>query len=85
MTPARLHLDAAACTGHGICALRCPDRIALDEWGYPSVDPEPLAAPGELARARRAVAACPEGALRLEDRPERAGGAPSPPGRPEGR
>lgn len=66
MTAARLRLDGAACTGHGICALRCPDRIALDEWGFPHVDPAPLATRGELTRARLAVAACPERALLLE-------------------
>lgn len=61
----QLVLDAAACAGHGICALCCPDRIALDAWGFPKVDPTPLATPRDLARARRAVTACPEGALAL--------------------
>lgn len=64
---ARLVLDAARCTGHGICALRCPERIDLDRWGYASVDPTPLSARRDLARARRATAACPEQALVLED------------------
>lgn len=64
---ARLVVDAARCTGHGICALRCPDRIALDTWGYAKADPEPLTAHRELARARRAVGSCPEHALALED------------------
>jgi ferredoxin len=80
MTPIRLRLDAASCTGHGICALRCPERVALDEWGFPDVDPEPLTARGELVRARLAVAACPERALWLEDP-----AASSPPGGPGGR
>ena len=87
MTAYRLTLDAAACDGHGICLLRCPDRIGLDRWGFPVVDAEPLDAPPVIARARRAVAACPEGALHLEPlaggtapaqtaspRPDRAGG-----------
>ncbi len=65
-TPARLRLDGAACTGHGICALRCPDRIALDQWGFPHVDPAPLTSRGEHTRARLAVAACPARALLLE-------------------
>lgn len=65
-TGPRLVLDAAACEGHGICALCCPERIALDAWGFPEVDPEPLASRRDLARARRVVAACPEGALSLE-------------------
>ena len=67
MSPARLRLDAASCTGHGICVLRCPERVALDEWGFPDVDPEPLTTRSERLRARLAVAACPEGALSLEE------------------
>ena len=61
----RLVLDSAKCDGHGICALRCPDRVSLDAWGFAGVeDPGPLNG-GVLRRARRAVAACPEGALSL--------------------
>jgi ferredoxin len=77
---ARLVLDPIRCQGHGICALCCPERITLDQWGYPKLDPTPLARPAELARARRAVAACPKGALTLEEtwagsaRPERRAG-----------
>lgn len=76
MSPARLRLDAATCVGHAICVLCCPDRLALDEWGYPLLDPTPLVAAGELARARRAVAACPEGALHLEPLAGHRPGAP---------
>jgi ferredoxin len=61
----RLLVDGTKCDRHGICALRCPDRIALDEWGFASIDPEPIADRGVLARARRAVRACPAGALEL--------------------
>ena len=60
-----IRLDGARCDGHGICALRCPERICLDEWGFAKVDPRPVSTGRALARARRAVAACPAGALGL--------------------
>lgn len=60
----RLDVDMTRCTGHGICALLARDRVDLDAWGYPVVDPAPLA--GRAAKqARRAVSACPRQALIL--------------------
>ena len=60
---ARLRLDPTACTGHGLCADLFPERIELDEWGYPViVGPVP---PHLTAHARSAVRACPKLALRL--------------------
>jgi ferredoxin len=54
------------CVGHGICAELLPERITLDDWGYPVIDPKPL--PSNLEKhARRAVAACPALALLLRD------------------
>jgi ferredoxin len=61
----RLVVDHIACTGHGLCAELFPERISLDEWGYPLIDPEPLT-PSLLPHARRAVSMCPVLALRLE-------------------
>ena len=60
-----LRVNPIACDGRGICAELFPERIALDEWGYPILDPEPIPASLEV-HARRAVAACPTLALRLE-------------------
>lgn len=62
-----LRVNPIACTGHGVCAELLPELIKLDPWGYPIV------ARGEvsgklLAHARRAVAACPVLALRLQPR-----------------
>jgi len=66
----RLRLNPIACDGHGLCAELFPERIRLDEWGYPMVDAEPL--PRELERhAKRAVAACPVLALTLLEVEER--------------
>jgi ferredoxin len=60
----RLELDPIACEAHGLCAELLPERIALDEWGYPVLDDRPV--PSALEQlARRAAAACPTLALRL--------------------
>ena len=62
----RLRVNPIACEGHGLCAELVPELIALDEWGYPIIDPEPI--PDHLLpHARRAVAACPTLALLLEE------------------
>ncbi len=58
-------VDPIACTAHGMCAELLPERITLDEWGYPIVASGPVP-PALAAHARRAAAACPTLALRLE-------------------
>lgn len=61
----QLIVDPAACTGHGLCAELLPELVALDEWGYPVIDGQPV--PASLSRpARRAVTACPALALMLQ-------------------
>ena len=62
----RIVVDWIACEGHGICAELLPERIQLDPWGYPIVDPRPL--PSHLeAHVRRAAAGCPTLALLLRE------------------
>ena len=62
-----LRVNPILCDAHGLCAELLPERIELDEWGYPIVEEGSL--PGSLEPlARRAVAACPMLALRLERR-----------------
>jgi ferredoxin len=61
---ARIRVDPIACSGHGLCAELLPERIELDEWGYPIVDGEPIPA-DLLVHAREAAKACPKLALRL--------------------
>jgi len=61
----RLRVNAIACEAHGMCAELLPERITLDEWGYPILDDEPLS-PELVDHARRAVQACPTFALLLE-------------------
>lgn len=61
----RLRVNPITCDGHGLCAELLPERISLDDWGYPIVEAGPI--PRKLERhARRAVAACPTLALLLE-------------------
>lgn len=63
--PPRLQVNPIACVAHGVCRELLPERISMDEWGYPIVDGSPL--PADLvAHARRAVAACPTLALRVD-------------------
>ncbi len=61
----RIRLDIIACDGRGVCAELLPERIELDDWGYPIIDQTPMRGL-VLEHARRAVAACPVLALRLE-------------------
>ena len=61
----RVRVDPIRCDGHGVCAELFPERIGLDDWGYPLIDSMPI--PDELVQiAKRAVSACPALALRLE-------------------
>ena len=53
-------------TGHGLRAELLPERVRLDEWGYPIISAEPV--PASLRKAaRRAVTDCPALALLLTD------------------
>jgi ferredoxin len=62
-----LRVNPILCDAHGLCAELFPERIELDEWGYPIIDGSPV--PRSLeAHARRAAAACPVLALKLEAR-----------------
>jgi ferredoxin len=60
----RLKVNPIACEAHGMCAEILPERIALDEWGYPIIDEHPLP-PELMALAKRAAEACPTFALLL--------------------
>ncbi len=58
-----LQIDWTRCDGHGLCAALLPQKITLDDWGFPVIDPTRPVRDREL---RRAVAVCPALALRLE-------------------
>jgi ferredoxin len=61
----RLRLNPITCKAHGLCAELLPERITLDEWGYPIIDGNPVP-PDLIDHARRAASACPTLALLLE-------------------
>ena len=70
MSRTTMRVDPIACDGHGLCAELFPERITLDDWGYPIIDGKPI--PDDLlAHARRAADACPTLALLLEQERER--------------
>jgi ferredoxin len=60
----QLIVDPIACVGHGLCADLFPERIVLDDWGFPIIDPREIHA-DLVVHARRAIEACPTLALRL--------------------
>ncbi|TMK26046.1 MAG: ferredoxin [Actinobacteria bacterium] len=61
----RLRVNPIACEAHGMCAELLPERITLDEWGYPLISGEPLE-PSLVQNALRAAQACPTFALIVE-------------------
>jgi ferredoxin len=61
----RLRVNPIACEAHGMCAELLPERIRLDEWGYPILDERPLS-PDLIEHARRAAQACPTFALLIQ-------------------
>jgi ferredoxin len=64
MKELELRVNLIACDGHGLCAELFPERVSLDEWGFPIVDPAAIPT-GLEQHARRAVAECPTLALLL--------------------
>ena len=61
----RVRVNPITCEAHGMCAEILPERVTLDEWGYPIVDERPLPA-GLIEHARRAAQSCPTFALLIE-------------------
>ena len=61
----RVRVNPIACEAHGMCAELFPERITLDEWGYPVIDGTPLQG-WEVAYAIRAARACPTFAMLIE-------------------
>jgi ferredoxin len=65
MSTKALTVDWTRCDGHGLCARLFPERVALDEWGFPVVERGPIS-DEERSPARLAVRSCPRLAMRLE-------------------
>ena len=48
-----LRLDPIACDGHGLCAELFPERIRLDDWGFPILDPRAVPPPSTSTHGAR--------------------------------
>jgi ferredoxin len=67
MSELELRVNPIACDGHGLCAELFPERVSLDEWGFPIIEGRGI--PKDLEQhARRAVSECPALALMLNRR-----------------
>ena len=62
----RVHVDLAACTGHGRCYSLSPDVFRADDEGHCVLAAEDVP-PGLEDQARRGAANCPEQAITVED------------------
>ena len=60
-------LDFTKCAGYGACAEACPSVFEVDEFGFGAVVGDGTVPAGDEDRARAAMAACPESAIRVED------------------
>lgn len=64
----RLRVDMTRCRADGYCAELLPERVTLDDWGYPIVDGAPI--DGALYQhAREAAKSCRRMAVILEPLP----------------
>jgi len=62
----RVHVDLAACTGHGRCYSLSPDVFSADDEGH-CVLAVAEVPPVLEDQARRGAANCPEQAITVED------------------
>ena len=44
----RVVVNPITCVGDGMCAELFPERITLDDWGYPIIDPAPIPARSKI-------------------------------------
>ena len=64
MPELELWIDRTKCDGHRLCAELFPERIQLDDWGYPIIAHGPIP-PALMPHAQKAVDSCPVLALAL--------------------
>jgi ferredoxin len=62
----RLHLDRAACEGHGRCYALAPELFDCDEDGHAVLLAAGELQPDEIGAARTAADNCPEFAITIE-------------------
>ena len=63
-----VRIDPTRCRGHAICALFFADGVELDQWGFGRVVVEDVDSARLVRQARRAAAACPNGAFLVSER-----------------
>lgn len=63
-----VRIDPTRCRGHAICALFFADGVELDRWGFGRVVDGGVDSARLLRKARRAAAACPNGAFVVSER-----------------
>lgn len=64
----KLRVSHDLCSGHGRCYTLVPDLLECDDEGFVTIRGGELEVPaGKEALAHKAVAACPEDAITLED------------------
>jgi ferredoxin len=67
-TPAfRVHVDPGKCQGHNRCDAIAPELFVIDDWGQSAATGTGIVPADLMARARQAVANCPEYAISLTE------------------
>ena len=66
-----IRIDPTRCRGHAICALLYSEGVELDRWGYGRVVDGTPQDRRSTKRALRAAAACPNGAVVVENTVDR--------------
>ena len=59
----RIRVDEAKCQGHARCFAVAPELFSVDDYGQSSVVGDGTVPPGLEAKARLAIANCPEFAV----------------------
>jgi ferredoxin len=62
----RLIVDPIKCDGRGLCAELFPERVSLDDWGFPIIAADGEFGASLLEHAERARDACPLKALTIK-------------------
>ena len=62
-----VHIDSSRCQGHARCFALAPELFDIDDYGNSSVRNDGAVGPELEARARLAVANCPEMAISLTE------------------
>jgi ferredoxin len=63
----KIRIDVELCSGHGRCYTLSPELFTDDDRGYGEVIGDGTVSADQLEAARRAVLACPERAITLDE------------------